>query len=342
MRLVSLRKCYGRWHALTGLQLVLQVIVIGTLGSTCSLKADDRACRHLTLDTSFSRFDSDAFGAEGTVTCINEYERQQLGIFSARNWVIDETAAMTVSEASCPNCMQMTWTGATGGPVVASHCYRARLSASSEFYSNEIGSALRCGSSNSPGRPPLGSNGDDYDPLVLDLNGDGIQTTDATSMVWFDIDGSGRKNHITWTNPRTAEAFLWLNLFGKSRVDNGSELFGVGTVLSDGSKAKDGFEALRMYDQTAQGGNGDGVIDSRDAVWSHLHLWVDANHDGACDPGETWPLARWRVVGLSLAPEASATVDAAGNSHFLRSIYWQQLGGMRRPFSLESIGFRGR
>ncbi|MCU1245869.1 MAG: hypothetical protein JWN02_1779, partial [Acidobacteria bacterium] len=259
-----------------------------------------------------------------------------------RAWVVDETASMTVSEATCPNCLQTSWTGATGGAVATGHCYRRRLSGSSEFYSNEVGSALRCSTSTPRERPPVGSNGDDYDPLVLDLNGDGIQTTGSASMVWFDIDGSGRKNHITWTNPNTAEAFLWLNLFGKSRVDNGSELFGVGTVLPDGSKAKDGFEALRMYDQPAQGGNGDGVIDSRDAVWNHLHLWVDADHDGICDPGETWPLERWRIVGLSLASEASTTVDAAGNSHFLRSVYWQQLGATRRPFSLESIGFRGR
>jgi hypothetical protein len=72
-----------------------------------------------------------------------------------------------------------------------------------------------------------------------------------------------------------------------------------------------------------------------------LRLWVDANHDGTCDPGETWPLSRWRIVGLSLEA-ASMTVDAAGNSHSLRSTYWQQLGAVRRAFSMDSIGFRGR
>src|SRR5438477_1878381 len=112
-------------------------------------------------------------------------------------------------------------------------------------------------------------------------------------MVWFDLDGNGVKEHLTWTNPSTMEGFLWVNLTGKNRIDNGSELFGIGTVMPDGTKAKDGFQALAIYDQPSQGGNSDGVIDSHDAVWKELRVWIDANHNGICEPGEVSPLHKY-------------------------------------------------
>jgi len=179
-----------------------------------------------------------------------------------------------------------------------------------------------------------------FDPLVLDLNGDGVRTTGATDRVWFDIDGSGRKEHITWTNPRTMEAFLWLNLFGKRQVDNGSELFGVGTRLPDGSRAKDGFEALRIYDDPAHGGNGDGLIDRHDAVWDRLQLWVDLDHNGTCEPWETWPVHISGIELIELAASVSPVMDASGNGHFLHGTYWRRVGGSLQRFTIDSISFR--
>lgn len=178
------------------------------------------------------------------------------------------------------------------------------------------------------------------DPLVLDLNGDGINTTGLEAPVWFDLDGDGTKERMTWTNASTMEGFLWVNLTGKNRVDNGSELFGIGTVLPDGTKAQNGFEALAMYDQPAQGGNGDGVIDANDSVWNHLRVWVDANHDGVCDPSENKPLHAYGVDSIALDATPNTTPDAAGNVHRLRGHYSRHENGQQKFYAVESLNFQ--
>jgi len=181
-----------------------------------------------------------------------------------------------------------------------------------------------------------------WEPLVLDLNGDGVNTTGRDEMVWFDLNGDGVKDHMTWTNGGTMEGFLWVDLTGKrNRVDNGSELFGVGTVLPDGTKARDGFEALAMYDDPGRGGNGDGVIDAHDEVWNKLRLWVDANHDGVCQSTEVDPIHKFGIEGISLAAVKSTYVDSHGNGHYLRGRYWRHVQGHLQFFDIDGLTFQG-
>jgi hypothetical protein len=120
-----------------------------------------------------------------------------------------------------------------------------------------------------------------------------------------------------------------------------SELFGIATVLPDGTKARDGFEALAIYDQQAQGGNGDDVIDANDAVWNRLRVWVDSNHDGICDPGEVSPLHKYGVEGIALSATRTTAVDSHGNGHFLRSHYWRRVGGRLLSFDIDGLTFQG-
>ncbi len=239
-----------------------------------------------------------------------------------------------------------SWSGSlniTTPTVMSTTCFNGYIDTFTDGFNQGGGSSSVCVNP----APPPPSNGDiltvtdPMEPLIIDLNGDGIQTTGTDDMVWFDLDGNGSKDHMTWTNGNTQEGFLWVNLSGKNRVDNGSELFGIGTVMPDGSKAPDGFTALAMYDQPAQGGNGDGIIDAHDAVWTKLRVWVDSNHNGVCDPGEVSPLAAYHVDGISLTTVAVNTVDAKGNRHEKRSECWRTNGNGRQSLDIESIGFQG-
>ncbi len=105
-----------------------------------------------------------------------------------------------------------------------------------------------------------------YDPLILDLDGDGFNIEAKKNGTNFDLDKNGFAEKINWTS---RDGFLCLDLNGNGTIDNGGELFGDQTLLADGTAAKNGFEALAQYD-----GNGDGVIDENDEIFSSLNVWT--------------------------------------------------------------------
>lgn len=80
-----------------------------------------------------------------------------------------------------------------------------------------------------------------------------------------------------------------------------------------------GFIALAAFDETARGGNSDGVIDARDGVFAHLRLWLDTNHNGLSEPGELHPLASLAVETLSLDYKESRRTDEHGNGFKYRA-----------------------
>ena len=121
-----------------------------------------------------------------------------------------------------------------------------------------------------------------YDPLVLDLDGDGVELIAENDWngVLFDFNGNGIKTATQWV--KSDDGLLVFDRNDNGKIDNGSELFGEDTIkrpavdtLGGASKPQekdDGFDALRIVDF-----NLDGKINAKDSEWQNLRVWRDLN-----------------------------------------------------------------
>jgi hypothetical protein len=151
-------------------------------------------------------------------------------------------------------------------------------------------------------------------PIVVDLGNNGIRLGPAGVGVHFDVNADGIREHVQWVRRGGDEAFLALDRTGNGLVDDGSELFGVGTpLILEGRNAPNGFVGLAQYDQRQLGGNDDGSITDADAIWPQLRLWLDLNADGIAQPGEMRTLRGEGITALDTIPRIRKYVDEAGN-----------------------------
>jgi hypothetical protein len=148
-------------------------------------------------------------------------------------------------------------------------------------------------------------------PVIFDVTGQGFFLTSAEDGVSFDISGSGTPVRLSWTASTAQNAFLALPGVD-GLVHNGKQLFGNATPQPP-SGHPNGFAALAVYDDPKNGGNGDGVIDSRDSVFASLRLWIDANHDGISQPEELHTLPSLGVNSISLNYRPAERRDENGN-----------------------------
>ena len=176
--------------------------------------------------------------------------------------------------------------------------------------------------------PHYDCNGQYYDcicdmetPILIDVNGNGFALTSALNGVNFDMDASGGQKRLGWTIANSDDAFLVLDQNGNGTIDNGAELFGNYTAQPEppAGESKNGFLALSEYDKPANGGNGDGKIEQRDAIFSSLRLWVDTNHNGVSEAAELHSLSQLGLITLELDYKTSKRTDEYGNKFRYRA-----------------------
>ena len=139
------------------------------------------------------------------------------------------------------------------------------------------------------------------DPLVLDLNGDGVKLANySDAPVLFDADNDGGSLEQTgWVS--SADGIVVHDLNNDGKINNISETLSeyyngvVGSAGVAGTKPyANGFAALKSLDS-----NNDNSFTAADAAWNNLRVWVDANHDGKTDAGELKTLANLGITALS-------------------------------------------
>lgn len=149
-------------------------------------------------------------------------------------------------------------------------------------------------------------------PIIIDTDGSGFHLTSASNGVSFDFFGNGSPMQIAWTAHFSTNGWLALDRDGNGTIDDARELFGNITPQPE-SNNPNGFAALAVFDTPEEGGNGDGIIDAKDAIWPALRVWIDANHDGISQPNELFTLEQVGISAIDLNYTMSRRADQYGN-----------------------------
>jgi hypothetical protein len=143
-------------------------------------------------------------------------------------------------------------------------------------------------------------------PIVLDLDGDGVETTSVNDGAYFDHDANGFSERTGWAG--SDDGLLVWDRNGDRIINDGKEVFGDQTLLQNGERATNGYQALAEWDD-----NSDGKIDSNDAVWSNLKVWQDFDGDGYSSADELFALNDLGITALNTGYTNVNITDPNGN-----------------------------
>lgn len=150
----------------------------------------------------------------------------------------------------------------------------------------------------------FGFNYEYYAPVVLDLDGDGVELMrQEQSNAYFDVKGTGFKYHVGWVG--ADDGLLAIDLNGDGKIDQAKELsFALWTA---DPKDTDMQGLAAVFDT-----NHDGVLNKADTQFASFRIWQDKNGNGVTDAGELRTLADMGIDSVGLTAK-DASWASGGN-----------------------------
>ncbi|BHH84967.1 tandem-95 repeat protein [Desulforhopalus sp. 52FAK] len=128
-----------------------------------------------------------------------------------------------------------------------------------------------------------------YSPVVLDLDGDGVELIDVAAGVTFDWNLDGTAEKTGWVGQD--DGFLVYDYDKDQAVHYANEL----ALKEYKPGANTDLEGLQVFDT-----NEDGVFDQQDDEWNVFGIWQDKNSNGETDAGEFLIMDETDITSIEL------------------------------------------
>lgn len=149
------------------------------------------------------------------------------------------------------------------------------------------------------------------DPLVLDMDGDGVELVSyENAIALFDVDDDGFIEKTGWVS--SDDALLVKDLNGDGVINDITETL---SEFYNGGTYLDGLDALAALDS-----NGDGMFDANDAEFGNLRVWQDGNGNAQTDSGELQTLSVLGITAISVDREIVTRTELEGNPVLSQSV----------------------
>ena len=141
-------------------------------------------------------------------------------------------------------------------------------------------------------------------PVVIDLDGDGVEFDPVAEGVSLDVDGDGQRERTAWADED--DGVLIYDADNDGEIDGREEF-----VFADYGESADAtdLEGLRAHFDS----DADGRLTARDEEFGQFRIWQDKDGDGAVDPGEWTSLRDAGIESIGLVSDGRERWAADGD-----------------------------
>ena len=145
----------------------------------------------------------------------------------------------------------------------------------------------------------------------------------------FDLNGDGAADDTGWTSAR--DGFLVIDRDGDGLITDAAEL----NFAVEKEDAMSALEGLAKLDS-----NNDGKLDSSDARFGELRIWVDRNQNGVTDAGELLTLTAAGLTSIKLTATAARDYAIkAGDNAVISTATFTRTNGSIGTLGNVSLGY---